>query len=71
MNEPTFFIRAFDSSSKIPLCLITLTVTLGPQTIETYFHIMSGKISYNLLLGRPWIHYMDVVPSTMHGYLKF
>ena len=24
-----------------------------------------------MLLGRPWIHDMEVIPSTLHGRLKF
>ena len=32
---------------------------------------MDSKLSYNLLLGRPWLHDMDAVPSTIHGRLKF
>jgi len=27
--------------------------------------------AYNCLLGRPWIHSVGVVPSTLHQKLKF
>lgn len=32
---------------------------------------MSGKLSYNILLGRPWLHDMDIIPSTIQGHLKY
>ena len=32
---------------------------------------MDSKLSYNLLLGRPWLHDMDAVPYIVHGILKF
>ena len=41
--------------------------TLDP----TKFQVVDSKLSYNMLLGRPWIHDMEVVPSTLHGRLKF
>jgi len=32
---------------------------------------MNGKLSCNLLLGRPWLHDMGTIPSIVHGYLKY
>lgn len=51
--------------------MVTLPVTLGIRTIQINFHVLSGKLSYNLILGRPWLHDMDVVPSILHGQLKY
>lgn len=34
-------------------------------------HVLDLDLPYNLLLGRPWIHAMQVVPSTYHQCLKF
>ncbi|XP_070022345.1 uncharacterized protein [Nicotiana sylvestris] len=28
-------------------------------------------MAYNMILGRPWIHEMDAVPSTLHQVIKF
>ena len=33
--------------------------------------MINAKTSYNVLLGRPWIHENKVVPSTYHQYLKY
>lgn len=48
-----------------------LSLKVGPITIPTLMHVMSGPLSYNLLLGRPWLHALGVVSSTLHGSLKF
>jgi len=32
---------------------------------------VDSKFSYNILLGRHWLHDMDAVPSIVHGKLKF
>ncbi|XP_070040516.1 uncharacterized protein [Nicotiana tomentosiformis] len=38
---------------------------------ETKFYVIEGDMRYNALLGRPWIHNMRTVPSTLHQMLKF
>lgn len=29
------------------------------------------EMAYNMIMGRPWIHDMDAVPSTLHQVIKF
>ncbi|XP_075100173.1 uncharacterized protein LOC142176420 [Nicotiana tabacum] len=35
------------------------------------FEVVNGDMGYNIILGRPWLHEMKVVPSTYHQLLKF
>ncbi|KAL0281864.1 UNVERIFIED_CONTAM: Retrovirus-related Pol polyprotein from transposon opus [Sesamum angustifolium] len=35
------------------------------------FHVIDAKTSYNMLLGRPWLHENAVVPSTWHQCFKY
>ncbi|KAL0449509.1 UNVERIFIED_CONTAM: hypothetical protein Slati_1507300 [Sesamum latifolium] len=35
------------------------------------FHVIDAKTSYNMLLGRPWLHENGVVPSTWHQCFKY
>uniref|UniRef100_A0A5K1BFC8 G-patch domain-containing protein n=5 Tax=Nymphaea colorata TaxID=210225 RepID=A0A5K1BFC8_9MAGN len=35
------------------------------------FHVVDVPPSYNLLLGRPWIHQVRAIPSTLHQCLKW
>ncbi|XP_070045125.1 uncharacterized protein [Nicotiana tomentosiformis] len=37
----------------------------------TLFEVVNGDMWYNIILGRPWLHEMKVVPSTYHQLLKF
>lgn len=46
-------------------------VTTRVKTITTKFQLVDFKLSYNLLLGRPWLYDMNIVPSIVHGIFKF
>nr|XP_016492728.1 PREDICTED: uncharacterized protein LOC107812195 [Nicotiana tabacum] len=37
----------------------------------TLFEVVDGDIGYKIILGRPWLHEMKVVPSIYHQLLKF
>ncbi|XP_075106959.1 uncharacterized protein LOC142179955 [Nicotiana tabacum] len=37
----------------------------------TLFEVVDGHMGYNMILGRPWLHEMKVVPSTYHQLLNF
>jgi hypothetical protein len=41
-------------------------LTIRSKTLPTTFFVVNGKGSYNLLLGRDWIHANYCIPSTMH-----
>lgn len=51
--------------------MIILSLKAGPITIPTLLHVMSSPLSYNLLLGRPWIHALGAMSSILHGLVKF
>lgn len=50
---------------------ITLLVNTAGIVREAKFYVIEGDMRYNALLGRPWIHHMRAVPSTLHQVLKF
>ncbi|XP_059288649.1 uncharacterized protein LOC132042027 [Lycium ferocissimum] len=50
---------------------ITLPISMAGITQQTKFYVTEGDMGYNALLGRPWIHLVRAVPSTMHQMLKF
>ena len=50
---------------------IKLPLKIGLCVFNTEFQVMSINLSYNNLLGRPWIHMVRVVPSTLHQKVKF
>src|ERR1700734_2621123 len=34
-------------------------------------YVIDAEMSYNMLLGRPWIHANWIVPSTLHQCFKY
>ncbi|XP_059281345.1 uncharacterized protein LOC132035043 [Lycium ferocissimum] len=50
---------------------IDLALEIGPVEFMVEFQVMDISASYNLLIGRPWIHMAGAVPSTLHQSLKF
>ncbi|BAH91146.1 Os01g0554100, partial [Oryza sativa Japonica Group] len=49
--------------------VLNVELTVGSKTIPTTIFVIDGKGSYNLLLGRDWIHANCCIPSTMHQCL--
>jgi hypothetical protein len=45
---------------------ICVELTISSKTLPTAFFVIKGRRSYNLLLGRDWIHANFCIPSTMH-----
>ncbi|XP_070010292.1 uncharacterized protein LOC142164055 [Nicotiana tabacum] len=61
----------FNSSSEMTRCEVTLTTNVEEVVNGTHFHVVAGDMTYNSIQGRPWIHKMDAVPSTLHQVFKF
>jgi len=53
------------------LGVIQVDLTVGSITRPTMFMVIPAKASYNLLLGRPFIHMAGAVSSTLHQLMKF
>ena len=60
-------IKAYDEAERSSKGLAVLPVRIGPVEKDVLFQIVdAGPLAYNILLGRPWIHDMQAVPSTYH-----
>jgi hypothetical protein len=46
--------------------VLSVDLTVGNKTVPTSFFIVNSKSTYNILLGRDWIHTNCCIPSTMH-----
>lgn len=64
-------IKYYDDEERSSQGLISLPVQVGPIVKEIIFQVLDKDLTYNILLGHPWIHQMQVVPSTYHQCLKF
>ncbi|XP_070005783.1 uncharacterized protein [Nicotiana sylvestris] len=59
-------LAGFDNSSVLTKGEVTLTIFAEGVVKDTKFQVVDMEMAYNMILGRPWIHEIDVVPSTLH-----
>ncbi|XP_070019685.1 uncharacterized protein [Nicotiana sylvestris] len=67
----TRVLNVFNIANETTKREIMFPVNVAETIQETKFHVIEGDMRYNALLGRPWIHNMRAVPSTLHQVLKF
>ncbi|KAJ6850645.1 uncharacterized protein M6B38_263985 [Iris pallida] len=72
-------ISGFNSGRSYPIGKIRLKCQIGDLQSEVTCYVIDADTSYNILLGRPWIHDYMIVPSTLpqcfkyvdkHGFVK-
>ncbi|KAI5317216.1 hypothetical protein L3X38_036923 [Prunus dulcis] len=61
----------FQSSRTKAMGTIALQMEIGELYSDALFHVIDADTSYNVLLGRPWLHTYGIVPSTLHQCFKF
>ena len=61
----------FDGRVVIPEGQIPLPVDMEGKGVIVTFIVVRSFSPYTAILGRPWIHAMKAVPSTLHVKVKF
>ena len=56
----------FSRESVIPVGRVIVKVHAGTVSSPTEFWVLNSYSPYNAILGRPWLHKMRAVPSTLH-----
>nr|CAN61210.1 hypothetical protein VITISV_014941 [Vitis vinifera] len=64
-------VRAYDSTKRKVMGTLMIDLQNSPATFSTLFQVLRIPTSFNLLLGRPWIHIVRVIPSSLHQKVKF
>ncbi|XP_070050362.1 uncharacterized protein [Nicotiana tomentosiformis] len=64
-------VQGFDGGGKDYVGDIMLELSIGPIEFTMEFQVLDVVVSYNLLLGRPWIHAAKAIPSSLHQLVKF
>src|SRR3954468_8564589 len=64
-------IFGFNANSTRPLGKIKLCCQIGDLKTEVTVYVIDVDTSYNLLLGRPWIHRNHIVLSTLPQVMKY
>lgn len=62
---------SFDGRVVIPEGQISLQVNMEGKGVIVTFIVVRSFSPYTTILGRPWIHTMEAVPSTLHVKVKF
>ncbi|XP_071909818.1 uncharacterized protein [Coffea arabica] len=71
LSQSRLMIQGFNQGRQRAIGLIRLELLIGELSSSALFHIIEAKTSYNMLLGRPWIHENEIIPSTMHQCFKY
>ena len=71
VRPSSVIVRAFDRSKREIVGEVELVVTIRPQNFIIPFQVLDIPRSFNLLLGRPWIHPAGAIPSCLHQKFKF
>jgi hypothetical protein len=59
----------FNGQTSEAQVVLSVDLTIRNKTVLTSFFVVNSKSTYNVLLGRDWIHTNYCIPSTMHQCL--
>ena len=59
-------VRAYDNSRKEVLGTVTLDLIIVPMIMNMEFQVLNIGSHFIMLLGRPWIHDIEAVPSSLY-----
>ncbi|XP_050278070.1 uncharacterized protein LOC126719580 [Quercus robur] len=62
---------SFDGRVVVPEGQISLLVDMEGKEVIVTFIVVRSFSPYTAILGRPWIHAMKAIPSTLHVKVKF
>ncbi|XP_060195032.1 uncharacterized protein LOC132624244 [Lycium barbarum] len=68
---PARVLNGFNMACETTKGEITLLVNTAGIVQHTNFYVIDGEMRYKALFGRPWVHNMRAVPSTLNQMLKF
>ena len=67
----TMINRAFNGTCCEVQGEIELMIGIDPRSFMVNFQVIKVDSPYNMLLGRPWLHTVGAVMSTLNWRLKF
>ena len=62
---------SFNGKVVIPKGQIRLLVQVGTEVVEVDFIVMDTYSPYTAIVGRPWLHALEVVSFTLHLKVKY
>ena len=71
LSESRLSIQEFNQGGQRSIGSIKLQINMGDLRSSAWMHVIDAKTSYNILLGRPWVHENRVVSSSYYQCLKY
>ena len=59
-------VRAYDNTRREVMGTLEIELLIGSATFVIVFQVLRIPKSFNLLLGRPWIHRVGAIPFSLH-----
>ena len=66
-----FPLVSFEGKMVVPKGQIRLPVQAGTNVVEVDFIVVDAFSSYTAIMGRPWLHSLGAVSSTLHHKVKY
>ena len=64
-------LMSFDEKLVISKGMIRLPIQTGPEIVEVNFIVVDTYSPYTAIVGRPWLHTLGAVTSSLHQKVKF
>ena len=64
-------LMSFDGKLDIPKGMIRLPIQTGPEIVEVNFIVVNTYSPYTAIVGKPWLHTLGAVASSLHQKVKF
>ncbi|KAG9450509.1 hypothetical protein H6P81_010474 [Aristolochia fimbriata] len=71
LSPSSLLIQGFNQEGQRTLGMMNLKLHIRDMLADTPLQVIDSRMSYNLLLSRPWLHSNGVVPSTLHQCFKY
>ena len=64
-------LMSFNGKLITPKGMIRLPIQTGPEIVEVNFIVVNAYSLYIAIVGRPWLHTLGAVASSLHQKVKF
>ena len=65
------FLVSFEGKMVVPKGRIRLPVQASTDVVEVDFIVVNAFSPYTAIMGRPWLHSLGAVSSTLHQKVKY
>lgn len=71
LENPGRMLSRFNGASTTSLGDIKLPIQAGSVTLNVQLSVVEDLSPFNAILGRTWLHIMNIIPSTYHQMVNF